>query len=76
MKVLTGQTSGVPLGPEYMYAAYNVLPADGTLVHLFTAGGTGHHMAALQEDTVDGGIHTDSAEILFRRQHSRICGEK
>lgn len=50
-----------------MHTSYNILSTDRALVHLFTTGGTGHHVAALQQDTVYGCVHADSTEIVLCR---------
>lgn len=37
-----------------MHCSDHILPADGTLVHAFATLGTGHHVATLQQNTVNG----------------------
>lgn len=48
-----------------MYGSDHVLPADGTLVHALAALGTGHHVATLQQNTVNGRVHADPTQVLF-----------
>lgn len=43
-----------PSGSEDVHGPDHVLPADGALVHALAALGTGDHVAALQQNTVDG----------------------
>lgn len=71
------------LGFEDVHGPDHVLPADGTLVHPLAALGAGDHVAALQEDTVDGSIHADPAQVVvvdrqwspftvYRTKHTRV----
>lgn len=55
-----------------MHGPDHVLPADGTLVHALAALGAGDHVATLQENTVDGRVHADPAQVLLHagRHHS------
>ena len=47
-----------------MHSAHHVLPADGTLAHALAALGAGDHVPALEQDTVDDGVHADSAQAV------------
>lgn len=58
--------AGGPLRPEDMHCSDHILPADGAFVHTFPTLGAGDHVATFQEDTVDGRVHTDFAEVLLR----------
>lgn len=54
-----------PSGPKHVDGSDDVLAADGTLVHPLSALGAGDHVSALQQDTVDGGVHADLTEVLL-----------
>lgn len=49
-----------------MDGPYHVLPADGTLAHPLPALGASDHVATFQQDTVNGCIHADFAEVFLR----------
>ena len=49
-----------------MHGSDHVLPADGTLVHALATLGTGDHVAALQQNTVDGRVHADPTQVLLQ----------
>lgn len=59
---------GQPLlhsGLEHVHGAHHILPADGTLAHALAALGAGDHVATLEQDTVDDGIHADTAQAVI-----------
>lgn len=47
-----------------MHGPHDVLPADRALIHPLAALGAGDHVAALQENTVDHGVHADPAQVV------------
>lgn len=49
-----------------MDGPYHILPADGTLAHPLPALGASDHVATFQQDTVNGCIHADFAEVFLR----------
>ena len=57
-------TGGWASGLEYMHSTHHVLPADGTLAHALAALGAGDHVPTLEQDTVDDGVHADSAQAV------------
>lgn len=52
-------------GLEHVHGAHHILPADGTLAHALAALGAGDHVATLEQDTVDDGIHADTAQAVI-----------
>lgn len=48
----------------------DILPADGTLAHPLAALGAGDHVTTLQQDAVDGRVHTDLTEVLLRTSNA------
>lgn len=63
---LPGFRSGlVSSGPEDVDGSDDILAADGTLAHPLAALGAGDHVTTLQQDTVDGRVHTDLTEVLL-----------
>lgn len=52
-------------GPEDVDGSDDVLAADGTLAHPLAALGAGDHVTTLQQDAVDGRVHTDLTEVLL-----------
>lgn len=58
-------------GPEDVHSSDHVLPADGAFVHALAALGTRDHVAALQQNTVDGRVHADPTQVLL--QAGRHC---
>lgn len=48
-----------------MHSPHNILPADRALVHPLAALGAGNHVAALQENAVNRGIHADPAKVVI-----------
>lgn len=48
-----------------MHGAHHILPADGTLAHALATLGAGDHVAALEQDTVNDGIHADTAQAVI-----------
>lgn len=61
--VLSGRTWAS--GLEHMHGAHHVLPADGTLAHALAALGAGDHVPTLEQDTVDDGVHADTAQAVI-----------
>ncbi len=62
-----------------MHGPDDVLPADRALVHPLAALGAGDHVTALQENTVDHGVHADPAEVVVvdrQRTLLTICETK
>ena len=55
-----------PSGTEDVHGSDHVLRADGTLAHALAALGAGDHVAALQQDAVDGRVHADPAQVLLQ----------
>lgn len=47
-----------------MHGPYNVLSADGALTHPLAALGAGDHVAALQQDAVNHGVHADPTQVI------------
>lgn len=47
-----------------MHGPHDVLAADGALAHPLPALGAGDHVAALQQDAVDHGVHADPAQVV------------
>lgn len=45
---------------EDVHGPHHVLPADGALAHPHPTFGTGDHVAALQQHTVDHSVHADA----------------
>lgn len=56
---------GLGLRFEHMHGPYDVLSADGALAHPLAALGASDHVAALQQDTVDDGIHADPTQVII-----------
>lgn len=54
-----------------MHGSDHVLPADGALVHALAALGAGDHVAALQQNAVNGRVHADLTQVLL--QAGRHC---
>lgn len=48
-----------------MHGSDHILPTDGTLIHALAALGAGDHVTALQQDTVNGRVHADPAQVLL-----------
>lgn len=61
---LSCRCRGIALGLEDVHGPHDVLPADRALVHPLAALGAGDHVAALQENAVDRGVHADPAEVV------------
>ena len=64
-----------------MHRPYHVLPTDGALAHAFAALAAGDHVAALQQNTVNGRVHADPTEVLLlalgsRRVYGTTTGER
>lgn len=61
-----------------MHSPHHVLPADGALAHPLATFGASDHVAALQQHTVDDGVHADPTQVLIGRQLSpdTVCGDK
>lgn len=49
-----------------MHGSDHVLPADGALVHALAALGAGDHVAALQQNAVNGRVHADPTQVLLQ----------
>lgn len=67
------------LGLEDMHGPDHKLPADGTFVHPLATLGAGHHVATLEEDTVDHRVHADPAEVVIMDCQGSlftVCKEK
>lgn len=47
-----------------MHGPHDILPADRALVHPLAALCAGDHVAALQENAVNHGVHADPAEVV------------
>lgn len=52
-------------GLEHVHGSHHILPADGTLTHALATLGAGNHVPALQQDTVDDGIHADATQAVI-----------
>ena len=52
-------------GPEDVDGSDDVLATDGTLAHPLAALGAGDHVTTLQQDAVDGRVHTDLTDVLL-----------
>lgn len=50
---------------EDVHGSNHVLPADGTLVHAVPTLAACDHVAALQQNAVNGGVHADLAQVLL-----------
>lgn len=63
---------------EDVHGPHHVLPADGALAHPHPTFGTGDHVTALQQHTVDHSVHADATQVIIRGQLSlhTVCGEK
>lgn len=48
-----------------MHSTYHILPADGTLTHALATLGTGDHVPTLEQDTVNDGVHADTAQAVI-----------
>lgn len=61
-----------------MHGPHHVLPADGALAHPLPAFGAGDHVATLQQDAVDDGVHADAAQVVVGGQLSpdAACGRE
>lgn len=57
-------------GPEDVDGSDDVLAADGTLAHPLAALGAGDHVTTLQQDAVDGRVHTDLTEVLLQTRRT------
>lgn len=53
-------------GPEDVDSSDDVLAADRALAHPFPTLGAGDHVTALQQDAVDGRVHTDLTQVLLQ----------
>lgn len=64
---------------EHVHGPDDVLATDGALAHALAALGAGDHVPALQQHTVDGGVHADAAQVVVlvgqRRLLPCCCGE-
>lgn len=71
-------SSNQHLGLKDVHSPHHVLPADGALAHPLATFGASDHVAALQQHTVDDGVHADPAQVLIGRQLSPdpVCGDK
>lgn len=70
-------SGGGALGFEDVHGPHDVLPADRALVHPLAALGAGDHVAALQENAVDRGVHADPAQVVVvdgQRAFLAVCG--
>jgi len=63
-RVTTKPHFGLGLGLEDVDGPHNVLAADGALAHPLPALGAGDHVAALQQDAVDDGVHADPTQVV------------
>lgn len=61
-------------GPEDVDGSDDVLAADGTLAHPLAALGAGNHVTTLQQDAVDGRVHTDLTEVLLQTSRTAAAG--
>lgn len=57
-------------GPEDVDGSDDVLAADGTLAHPLAALGAGDHVTTLQQDAVDGRVHTDLTKVLLQTRRT------
>lgn len=48
-----------------MHGSNHVLPADRTLVHAVPTLAACDHVATLQQNAVNGGVHADLAQVLL-----------
>lgn len=48
-----------------MHSPDDVLSADGALAHPLATLGARHHVATLQQDTVDDGVHADPTQVVI-----------
>lgn len=55
---------GLGLRFEDVHGPHDVLSADGALAHPLAALGAGDHVAALQQDAVDDGVHADPTQVV------------
>lgn len=60
------------LGLEDVHGPHDVLSADRTLVHPLATFGAGDHVATLQEDAVDHGVHADPAEVVILNRQRTV----
>ena len=59
--------AGRVLGLEDVHGPHHVLPADGALAHALAALGARDHVTTLQQDAVDGRVHTHPAQEVLPR---------
>lgn len=72
-----GPNCRVALRPEDVHGPHNILSADGALAHALATLATGHHVATLQQDTVNRRVHADPTQVLllpFRT--GRLCQDR
>ncbi len=50
---------------EDVHGSNHVLPADGTLIHAIPTLAACDHVAALQQNAVNGRVHADLAHVLL-----------